>query len=161
MMRVQDVRINRSLPLGKHRLTDLCDHIDRLPIMKKIFGRGYKRILKNQRIRISRTKMYAYIDDNDGTIVISQQYLRKGRLDYLCLDLIHELVHIRQFHEGKDLFDKRFRYLERPTEIEAYRTAAAEAKKMGMRGRELREYLIVEWVTEDEFAKLLKEIGVR
>ena len=160
-MRAQDVRINRSLPLGKHMLTDLCDGIGRLPVMKRILGKRYRSILRNQKIRISRTKMYAYIDDKDGTIVIGQGYLRKGRQEYLCLDMIHELVHIRQFHDGKDLFDRRFRYSERPTEIEAYRVAAAEAKKMGMRGRELREYLVVDWITKDEFAKLLKEIGVR
>jgi len=34
-------------------------------------------------------------------------------------DIIHELVHVRQFQERCKLFDEDFDYVERPTEVEA------------------------------------------
>ena len=66
---------------------------------------------------------YLRVDDETGNIVVSGEYLRTGDERYLYLDVVHELVHVRQFIEGKELFDRRYSYVDRPTEIEAYRRA--------------------------------------
>jgi hypothetical protein len=69
--------------------------------------------------------------------------------------VLHELAHVKQFREGKELYDRRFAYFERPTEIEAYAVAVEEARRIGMGKEEIVEYLKVEWVTEEEFAKFV------
>ena len=104
-------------------------------------------------------KGYLKIDDETGHIVVSAEYLKTGEERYLYLDVIHELVHIRQFMEGKELFDGRYSYVDRPTEIEAYGAAAKEAKRIGMSDDEVVEYLRVEWVTEEEFQRLLVSLN--
>lgn len=69
--------------------------------------------------------------------------------------MIHELAHVKQFKEGRELYDRRYAYFERPTEIEAYRVAVDEARKIGMDKEEIVEYLRVEWVTEEEFQRFV------
>jgi hypothetical protein len=75
--------------------------------------------------------------------------------------VIHELVHIRQFMEGKELFDRRYSYVDRPTEIEAYTAAVNEARRIGLKKEEILDYLKVEWITEEEFQRLLVAVGVK
>ena len=92
--------------------------------------------------------------------MISRDYLKSGEERHLHLDVVHELVHVRQFIEGKELFDRRYAYVDRPTEIEAYRTCIEEGRKLGMKDDELTEYLRVEWITEEEFGRLLSSVGI-
>jgi hypothetical protein len=84
-----------------------------------------------------------------------------GNEAHIYLDVIHELVHVRQFKEGEDLYDRRYAYLERPTEIEAYKVAVEEARRIGMSDQEIVDYLRVEWVTEEEFTRfvLMMRVG--
>lgn len=161
MVKKLSIKINRKLPLGTHKFSDLCNGAEGLGVMKKIFGKNCKKILEKLNVRVSKMKMYAYIDDSKGMIVISKEYLSKGKEAHLGLDLIHELVHIRQLKEGKELFDKNYRYVDRPTEIEAYKIAAKEAKRIGMKEKELLNYLEVDWQSKEESERLLKNIGVK
>ncbi|MCS4539406.1 MAG: hypothetical protein HYU03_01775, partial [Thaumarchaeota archaeon] len=80
---------------------------------------------------------------------------------HLYLDLIHELVHVRQHMEGRELFDKRYSYVDRPTEIEAYSAAVKEAKRIGMSYEEIEDYLKVEWVTDEEFDRMLTNLHLK
>jgi len=59
------------------------------------------------------------INDKKGSIIVNAKYLKEGEESYIYLDVVHELVHIRQRMEGKELWDKRYAYVDRPTELEA------------------------------------------
>jgi hypothetical protein len=96
----------------------------------------------------------------DGHIIISAHYLNNGDILDIYLDVIHELVHVRQFMEGRELFDNNYSYVERPTEIEAFRHVVGEARKMGLDDRRICEYLKTEWIDEEEFKKLAKTLNV-
>ncbi|GBC75121.1 hypothetical protein HRbin06_00435 [archaeon HR06] len=76
----------------------------------------------------------------------------------LYLDVIHELIHFKQYKEGKNLYDVRFSYVDRLTEIEAYGIVVEEAKRMGLSEEEIKDYLRVEWISEEEFNRLLKHL---
>ncbi len=93
-------------------------------------------------------------------MIINPEYLKTGQERHLYLDVIHELTHVRQFREGKELYDRRFPYFERPTEIEAYRVAVEEARRMGMDKEEIIDYLRVEWVTEEEFMRFVSMMRI-
>src|SRR3989442_8063858 len=59
-----------------------------------------------------------------------------GKRRDIYLDVVHELVHVRQFREGKQLFPEGFNYPDAPTEIEAYKVCIAEGRRLGMTDRE-------------------------
>ncbi|MEM3550653.1 MAG: hypothetical protein QW222_01505 [Candidatus Bathyarchaeia archaeon] len=100
------------------------------------------------------------VSDLNGHLIISAHYLKNGDLIDIYLDIIHELVHVRQFMEGKKLFDTRFNYVESPTEIEAYTYAVEEARRLGLNDARICQYLKTEWMSERELKKLAKAVKV-
>jgi hypothetical protein len=78
----------------------------------------------------------------------------------IYLDVIHELCHIKQFMEGKELFDNRYDYVDRPTEVEAYRYTVQEARRLGLTEERICRYLRTEWMSEDDFKRLAKAVNV-
>jgi hypothetical protein len=67
---------------------------------------------------------------------------------------------VKQFREGKELFDETYEYADRPTELEAYRIAVKEARRLGMGNDEIFEYLKVTWLDENEVRRLAENLGV-
>lgn len=154
------VVINRSSYAGSFPFGKIFSGFERVEAVRSIFLDETERVIASLKVDVKARQGYLYVDDESGHIGVSLPYLKEGDALSIYLDVIHELVHIRQFMEGKELFDSKFSYLKRPTEIEAYAAAAKEAKRIGMEREEIIDYLRVEWVTEEEFQGLLKEIGI-
>jgi len=74
--------------------------------------------------------------------------------------VIHVLFHVKQFLDGRDLYDQTFEYVDRPTEIEAYRYTIDEAKRLQMSEDEILKYLRVDAVDDSELGRLIEKIGV-
>jgi hypothetical protein len=101
------------------------------------------------------------VSDVDGHLIVSADYLNNGDIVDIYLDIIHELVHVRQFVEGKNLFDENYEYIERPTEIEAFRVAVEEAKRLGLDDGRICQYLKTEWITEEDLKKLTETLNIK
>jgi hypothetical protein len=157
---MRGIILNREVSTGSFRFLDVFRGFEVVDAVRSIFGDNTEKVLADVRVDIQARPGYLRVDDETGNIVVSSEYLRTGDEKYLYLDVVHELVHVRQFMEGKELFDRRYSYVDRPTEIEAYRACVAEGKRIGMKNDEVMEYLKVEWVTEEEFARLLVSVGV-
>jgi hypothetical protein len=155
------IEINRSARTGSFPFGEIFAGFERIDAVRSIFRDDTRRVLADLKVDLKARPGYLHVDDETGHIVVSHEYLRAGDERYLYLDAIHELVHIRQFMEGKELFDVHYSYLDRPTEIEAYTAAAKEARRIGMQTDEIIEYLRVEWVTEGEFQRLLVGLGLK
>ena len=151
--------INRTTKTGSLAFVEVFPGFQSVEAVRSIFLDQTERILGDLMVDILPRAGYLRVDDETGNIVVSSEYLRTGDERYLYLDVIHELVHIRQFIEGKELFDSRYSYVDRPTEIEAYTAATREAERIGMKKEEILDYLKVEWVTEEEFQRLLRAVG--
>jgi hypothetical protein len=82
------------------------------------------------------------------------------RLD-IYLDLIHELVHVKQFMDGRELFDVHYSYTERPTEVEAYRHTVEEARRLGLNDARICQYLKTEWISDQDLKRLANAVGVK
>jgi len=119
------------------------------------------KILEGTEVTVTTQADYMHVNDMDGSLFVGLAYLRNGELTHLYLDIIHELIHVRQYLEGKELFDEKLNYVDRPTEIEAYQCAVDEARNMGMAEDAISEYLYVEWITAKEHQRLLKALGVK
>lgn len=113
------------------------------------------------RIKVSIVPGQGYMRvDSDGIILVAQEHLHASDERVIYLDFVHELVHVKQALEGRTLYDRSVRYVDKETEIEAYKVAIEEGRRIGMREEELRNYLEVPWITEGEFRRLLGQLGV-
>lgn len=155
------VTINRRAAEGRHPLSKIIKGLEGSPALKRIFPKKTEREkVGDVVVEVATGPGYAYIDDTDGTLVLSQDYLHTGEKFSLYLDFVHELTHVRQFREGKELYDRRFAYVDRPTEVEAYQVAVEEARRLGLDEAQILEYLAVEWVTKKDLARLARACGV-
>jgi hypothetical protein len=101
-----------------------------------------------------------WVDGADGHLVVNSRYLREGDRTDIYLDLIHELVHVSQFSNGMELFDSHYDYVERPTELEAYRHAVNEARRLELSDQRICNYLWTEWMSRNDLKRLAEALNV-
>lgn len=152
--------INRMLSVGRQPYLAVLPGAAESHAMKRIEPDPIKRkaLLENTRINISLAPGYAYIDDKKGEIVLAWFYYHAGTDLDLYLDLLHEFTHIRQLRDGANLWDDRFTYTERPTEMEAYAVAVEEGRRLGMPEARIFEHLHNPWMTTEQTQKLVTDI---
>ena len=155
------VKITRDVPLTTYLFTDFFQGFEQVAAVQAIFGPATGQVLSTLRVEFSGRRGYMGVNPDDGHLLISATYLRTGNLEEIYLDLIHELVHVKQFMEGRELFDDHFSYVERPTEVEAYRHTVQEARRIGFNDERICEYLKTEWMTDEEFKQLANTLGVQ
>lgn len=154
------VKIPRNVRITTHPFTRFFKGFEKVEAVKSIFGEETEEVLNNLQVEFAGFRGYMGVSDVDGHLIISVRYLNNGDLIDIYLDIIHELVHIKQFMKGKKLFDERYSYVGRPTEIEAYRHTVKEAKRLGLDDARICQYLKTEWMNEKELKKLTKILGV-
>jgi hypothetical protein len=161
------LRLLRKLPINvlsfgnsKRNFLEYFREFDKVEAVRGIFGEKTTEILSNLTLELSWVMGYMYVDGSDGHLVISKRYLTNGDKTDIYLDLIHELYHVKQFLDGRELFDPRFDYVERPTEIEAYRYCVQEARRIGLNDDRIRQYLWTEWMSEPDLKRLAKAVNV-
>jgi hypothetical protein len=139
---------------------DYFKDFEKLNAVKGIFGEKTDEVLHHLKVELSWVGGYMYVDSSDGHLVISKNYLSNGNKTDIYLDLIHELYHVKQFLDGRELFDPRYDYVERPTEIEAYRYTVQEARRLGLSEERICLYLKTEWMSQYDLKKLAKSVNV-
>lgn len=156
------VTLKRNLGPGAYALREVVAGLDQSPALCALFGSDARcrAALDAARVILEDSDGYMWVDDEVGALHVALPWWRDGPELHVYLDLVHELVHVKQFGEGKDLYDARYKYVARPTEIEAYRVAVAEARRVGMPEDELAEYVRVPWVDEADYRELCGAIGV-
>jgi hypothetical protein len=160
-MRIFNCLPVNPLSLGSQTKTFLeyFKAFDKVPAVQAIFGDKTTAVLSQLKVELSWLNGYMYVDGNDGHLVISKKYLNSGNRTEIYLDLIHELCHVKQFMDGKELFDPRYAYVDRPTEIEAYRYCIKEARRLGFSQERIRRYLRTEWMNDTDFERLVKSVN--
>jgi hypothetical protein len=157
-----EVKITRDVKITTYPFTDFFRGFENVEAVKRIFGENTDNVLCAVRVEFAGMRGYMGVSNEDGHLLVSAAYLREGDIVDLYLDIIHELVHVRQkLIEGKELFDDRFSYVERPTELEAYRFAVEEAKRLGLTDERILTYLKTEWMSLAELKRLAKAMGIK
>jgi hypothetical protein len=155
------VKIPRKVKVTLYPFADYFKGFENVDAVRKIFGDNTKEVLRNLNVEFSGTRGYMGVSEIDGHLLVSARYLHDGNIVDIYLDIIHELVHVRQFMEGKELFDNHYNYAERPTEIEAYRHAVEEARRLGLDDERICKYLKTEWISDKELRSLAKTLYVK
>ena len=157
-----NTKIEREGPLNRYNFTDFFKGFDQVPIIKKTFGKNVVEILNNLEVEFNSFRRgYMGVSDDDGHLVVNTHHLKNSDYKILYLDVVHELIHVKQFMDGKNLFDEDYEYVDRPTEIEAYQITVDEAKKIGMNDHEIFDYLQVDWIDDESHKRLAKTVGIK
>jgi hypothetical protein len=173
-------RIDRKIPLGRHPILKVFPGLDTLPPGRKIHPDAAvrKKLFATTEIELVDADMWMYVAPREmpklarrrgwepvvspdtNCIVVGAGHLRESPALTVYLDIYHELCHILQRDGGAELWAAGVSYVERWTEIEAYRFVVVEARRLKVSDAYLREYLQVEWITPAEHRTLLTTLGV-
>jgi len=160
--RAVGVSLPRKAPIQLHPFSRYFTGFENVPAVRRTFGPRAAQILKTVKVEFFSSRFgYMGVSDEDGHLIVSEYYLRTGNPRDIYLDVVHELVHVKQHRDGQPLFHSRWEYQDRPTEIEAYRVCTDEGRRLGMTDRELIKYLKVPWLDDGEFRRLAKNLGIR
>jgi len=159
---LRKARLSRLLIFGTSKaFLEYFKNFDTIKAVQEIFGEKTKTVLSTLQVDLTWFSGYMYVDNSTGHLVVSSRYLSNGNKVDIYLDLIHELYHVKQLMEGKELFDSRYSYVKRPTEIEAYRYTVQEAKRIGLDDKRICNYLKTEWISDEELRTLAKAVNIK
>ena len=172
-------RIAREITPGRYRLLTVFRGLDRTPPFakypcppddrKRLAEKTWVRILPRRgewmyvaphRLPPDADARWNPVVSRGECVVVGLYHLRKSPALVLYLDVLHELCHVVQRWDGRPLWDEAYSYVDRPTEVEAYRFAVEEARRLGVGDAFLRDYLKVMWVSPKEHRRLLANVGV-
>jgi len=160
--RLPDVQIPNDVPIIKYAFLDYFKGFEAVGAVREIFGDQTGNVLSELQVEFFGTRFgYMGVSDEDGHLFVSANYLKQGDARSIYLDVVHELVHVRQFREGKALFDETYEYVDRPTELEAYKHTVKEARRLGMSDDEIFDYLKVTWLNDQEVRRLAENLKVK
>ncbi len=156
------IKINRDVVEGTYHLDEIFTGLQNSEILLEIFQTKEELddVFSKIKVIVDVHSHYMHVNNDDASIVIGLDHLKNSDKKILYLDIVHELVHVKQQRQGLDLYDKSYSYVDRPTEIEAYTVAVEEARRLGMEDPEIFDYLHVEWITPDEHKRLASAVGL-
>jgi hypothetical protein len=132
---------------------------DEVEVVKGLFGEEATDVSAALEVEFTNETVYMRVSNADGHLLINPDYFLEADLTEIYLDVIYELVHVKQFLEGKRS-DSETAYVERPLEIEAYNITVAEAKTIGLSENEIIDYLNSELVSDEELKQLAGTLGI-
>jgi hypothetical protein len=155
-------RINHRLEPGQYNLTEIFADIRAFAILSAIFADAEEidRVLADTKVLVVDTPYEIFVDNDNGAITIGLSHLRNSSDEFLYLDIIHELCHVKQHLQGRNLYDRRKAYVDRETEIEAYEVTVREARRIGLNDEAIANYLRVSWITSGEHKRLTTRLNV-
>ena len=155
------LHLTRLIRVGPTRMfKDYFKDYEKVAAVRGIFGDKTEEVLRNLKVEFMGLFGYMGVDNTDGHLLVNARYLENGDKIDIYLDVIHELCHVKQYMNGEELFDSNYEYVDRPTEVEAYRYTVKEARRLGLSDERICQYLKTEWMSDQDFKKLAKHLGV-
>jgi hypothetical protein len=152
--------VNRTLSCGMHPYRLLLPRLEESPVARRIetATTSLRPLMDSARVKITPREGYCYVEIKIPAIILAEDYYQQANPLDLYLDLAHELTHLRQLAEGKNLWDHSLHYVDRPTEIEGYAVAVEEGMRLGLTEAEVIRHLSNPWLSNAEVARLRKNI---
>ncbi len=155
------LHLARLIRIGaKRNFTDYFKGFEKNEAVRGIFGDKTDEVLRNLKVEFMGLFGYMGVDNTDGHLLVNVRYLENGDKTDIYLDVIHELCHVKQYMDGKELFDPEYDYVDRPTEVEAYRYSVREARRLGLSDEKILTYLKTEWMSEEDLKRLAEHVGI-
>jgi hypothetical protein len=154
------VNIRRDAQIVTVPFTDYFQGFEHVEAVQRLFGPNTEDVLQQLRIEFRSGRGYMGVSSEDGHLRINAHYLNTGRFIDLYLDIIHELVHVKQFFDGRELRDPHYAYVDRPTEVEAFQYTVEEARRLGLTDSQILEYLRTEHMSDEQFHRLTRAVKI-
>lgn len=159
---LSQVSVPKRVPITKYSFLDYFKGFEKVAAVREIFGVQTYSVLSSLKVEFFGSRSsYMGVSNEDGHIFVNANYLKNGDKLSIYLDIIHELVHVKQFREGRELFDEAYEYVDRPTELEAYQHALKESRRLGMSDNEIFDYLKVTWLKPEQVRRLAVNLSVK
>jgi hypothetical protein len=154
--------INRGLKPGQYRLEEVFGGIRGCTVLRDIFADAAEvdAVVAQIKVFVVDRSWQMFVDNDDGSITIGLTHLQRASDAILYLDIIHELCHVKQHREGRNLYDRNKSYVDRETEIEAYLVTVQEARRIGLNEEAIVNYLRVSWITPEEHRRLVRRMDI-
>jgi len=152
-------RVVRTLECGLHPYRRLLPGFEESPAVRRIATEAIpiRPLLDSAFVEIAKGEGFCFVNvespENPFIMLFESYYIQGNPLD-LYIDLAHELTHLRQHAEGKELWDHELHYVDRPTEIEGYAVAVEEGIRLGMTEEQVIRHLSNPWLSPAETARL-------
>ncbi len=153
-----NVEIIRKTKKPICRFPEHFRNFEKVKAIQKIFGDTAPEALANLEIEFTNSTIYMRVD-YDGRLLINPKYFERGDFTDLYLDVIHELVHVKQVLNGKNC-NHAVPYVQSPLEIEAYKTAVDEARALGLDECQIVEYLDSDLINAEELQQLTTTLEI-
>jgi hypothetical protein len=152
--------VNRTLGCGMHPYRLLLPRFEESPAARRIETPTIPigSLLDSARVKIKKGEGYLYVDVKIPAITLIEDYYHRANALDLYLDLAHELMHLRQLVEGRNIWDHSLHYVDRPTEIEGFAVAVEEGLRLGMTEEHVIQHLSNPWLSDGEVERLRKNI---
>jgi len=152
--------VNRALGCGMHPYRLLLPRFEESPAARRIETPAIPigPLIDSARVKIKKGEGYLYVDVKIPAITLIEDYYRRANPLDLYLDLAHELTHLRQLAEGRNIWDHSLHYVDRPTEIEGFAVAVEEGIRLGLTEEQVIQHLSNPWLDDDEVDRLRKNI---
>lgn len=152
----------RGLKPGTHPFLALLPEALESPAMRFIGTDRFPgpEVIQGAKVCLVPENGFCWVDVTVPCIVLSLAYYQTGSDLDLYLDLLHEVTHIRQILEGRDVWDENYPYHRRPTEIEGYAVAVSEGRRLGLTEKAIRDHLNNPWMTPSQVTELLAGVNV-
>jgi hypothetical protein len=154
--------INRNLEPGQYSLAEVFADIRTYGILPAIFADSEEidGVMARTKVFVVDQPYEMFVDNDDASITIGLKHLRRASDEFLYLDIIHELCHVKQHLQGRNLYDRSKAYVDRETEIEAYQVTVQEARRIGLKDDAIANYLRVPWITPEDHKRLVRRLDV-
>ena len=172
-------RVARELSPGRHPILTVFPGLDRLGTATRLVAEPTARskLFRGTEVELVDEDLWMYVAPKElpksfrrrwkpvvspesDCIVVGLSHLKESPSLTLFMDIYHELCHVLQRQGGADLWPPGVSYVARWTEVEAYRFVVDEARSIGVSDDFLREYLRVDWVSDEEHRELLAKLNV-
>jgi len=147
-----------GLAPGTYDYLEIFPRAAESPAMARVCGDDLDKLLTTSKVNLADGPGFAYVDVETPCIVLAHPYYQDGDALDLYLDMLHELTHLRQLRDGADLWDERYAYVDRITEVEGYAVAVEEGRRLGMGDAEIFAHLHNPWMTQQDVERLIKHI---
>ncbi len=158
------VRINRKATPTLFPFTDYFKGFERTEAVRALFGASTEEALGRMRIEITRSPVnFMMPSEEDGHLVVGEQYLEGGDLRLLYVDVVMCLNILKRLTEGRPLLDtERQEYGDSPVIIESYTAAVDEARRIGVSYAEIADHFAIAKMIlgPENYKQFLRKIGL-
>ena len=155
------VKIKREAPSRLYSFSDYFLGFERVPAVRELFGDATEEVLGAVKVEfIDSPFPTIYPNEDDGHLIVANDYFRKGPVTSLYLDAFLCLNLTKALSEGGGDADPEADFAANPAVFKAYAAMVKEARKLGLDDAKIlgRLQLVRFMMTQPEYKKFLKAL---